>query len=357
MWTSDQNSSHPAPRLTLQAQTNESHFTRRRTARIASTTRRAQGPAACLVTRHLPLATVVLLASSFWLLTSAPSLQAAAWRYQVIEVKPHVFVWVPEDIRDQEADPEYDRAGTAGFIITDQGVIVVNTSNSPFHAREILYEIRKRTDLPVKVVINTDAEPDHFLGNEVFADLQATLISTADAQSEMRRYSLELAKRLDGDSDLQDAMRSFHPTLATEIIKDDWTLHLGGRELKLTAVAASPAAGSGPPALQSSGRGAPQGNAGPTPGMAVVYLPDAKVLFLGDLYENGLIPRLDSADLKGWIQFLKKAEDRDVDVYVPGHGLPGGKRELAEFRRFLEFLSSRPEPKPREPAPHPRWRG
>jgi glyoxylase-like metal-dependent hydrolase (beta-lactamase superfamily II) len=276
-----------------------------------------------------------LLTPVFCLLTSAFCLYAAAWRYQVIEVKPHIFVWAPEDIRDQEADPEYDRAGTASFIITDEGVIVVNTTNSPFHAREILYEIRARTDQPVKAVINTDAAPDHFLGNEVFADLQATLISTAEAQSQMREYRQQLARRLDGDQDLMDAMRSFHPTSATQTFKDDWTLRLGSRELKLSPVAAGPAGA----------------------GSAVVYLPDAKVLFLGDLYENGMIPRFDSADLKGWIEFLKKVEGWDVDVYVPGHGPPGGKRDLAEFRRFLEFLASRPDPKPPEPAPHPRWRG
>jgi glyoxylase-like metal-dependent hydrolase (beta-lactamase superfamily II) len=275
-----------------------------------------------------------LLASCFWLLTPGLSLRAAAWRYQVIEVKPHVFVWAPEDIRDQEADPEHDRAGTSGFIITDEGVIVVNTTNSPFHAREILYEIRARTDLPVKVVINTDGEPDHFLGNEVFADLQAMLISTSEAQSQMRAYQQELSRRLDGDQDLMDAMRSFHPTLPTRTFKDDWTLRLGGRELKLMSVAR-----------------------GPMPGSSVVFLPDARVLFLGDLYENGLIPRFDSGDLKGWIEFIKKVEDWDADVYVPGHGPPGGKRELAEFRRFLEFVASRPAPKPPEPAPHPRWRG
>lgn len=275
-----------------------------------------------------------LLTSGFWLLPSATSLHAATWRYQVIEVKPRVFVWAPEDIRDQEADPEYDRAGTAGFILTDEGVIVVNTTNSPFHAREILYEIRARTELPVKVVINTDGGPDHFLGNEVFADLQATLVSSTLAEYEMRRYGLELAKRLDGDSDLQEAMRSFHPTPPAKTFKDDWTLRLGGRGLKITPVAAGPAGA----------------------GSSLVYLPDVKVLFLGDLYENGLIPRLDSAHLKGWIEFLKKVEGWDVEVYVPGHGPPGGKRDLAEFRRFLEFLASRPEPKPPEPAPHPRWR-
>jgi len=287
----------------------------------------------CIRRSRLLTSNFLLLTSFFCLLTSALCLRAAAWRYQVVEVKPHVFVWAPEDIRDQEADPEYDRAGSAGFVITDAGVVVINTTNSPFHAREILYEIRARTEQPVKYVINTDGAPDHFLGNEVFADLKATLFSTAEAQSQMRAYQQQLVRRLDGDDELSAAMRSFHPTPATETSTDDWTLHLGGRDLKLISVPA-----------------------GPSPGTAVVYLPDAKVLFLGALYENGMIPRLDSADLKGWIEFLHKVATWDVDVYIPGHGPAGGKRELAEFQRFLEFLASRPGPTPAEPAPHPKWR-
>ena len=96
-----------------------------------------------------------------------------------------MFVWIPDDVIDLESDPQFARAATAGFIVTSAGVVVIDTSNSPFHAREILYEIRRRTDQPIRYVINTSAAADHMLGNEVFTDQQATLISTAAAQAEM----------------------------------------------------------------------------------------------------------------------------------------------------------------------------
>ncbi len=278
---------------------------------------RSRGPLPPSGVCFLLASSLWLLTSGFWLLTSAFCLRAAGWRYQLMEVKPHVFVWVPEDIHDQQSDPDYDRSGTAGFIITDEGVVVVNTTNNPFHAREILYEIRARTDQSVKFVINTDARPDHFLGNEVFADLGATLVSTAEAQA----------------SYLDSAMRAIHPTLPTKTFQGEWTLAVGGREIRLNTV-----------------------NAAPSPGTAVVYIPDAKVLYLGNLYENGMIPRLDSTAFKAWIEFLRQVEGWDVDVYVPGHGPPADKREFSEFRRFLEFLSSRPDAHPPEPAPHPKAR-
>ena len=68
--------------------------------------------------------------------------------YRVQEVKPKIFVWIPDDVIDQECDPLFARAATSGFIVTSEGVVVVDTSNSPMHARDLLYEIRQRTDLP-----------------------------------------------------------------------------------------------------------------------------------------------------------------------------------------------------------------
>ena len=77
---------------------------------------------------------------------------------------------------DQEGDPDFALSGTAGFIIAADAVVVVDTTNSPFHARELLYEIRQRTEAPVRYVIDTDSEGDQTLGNEVFVDQQAIRI-------------------------------------------------------------------------------------------------------------------------------------------------------------------------------------
>jgi glyoxylase-like metal-dependent hydrolase (beta-lactamase superfamily II) len=70
----------------------------------------------------------------------------------------------------------------------------------------------------------------------------------------------------------------------------------------------------------------------------VVYLPAAKVLFLGELFQNDYFPRIDSRKIHEWIDALRQVEGWDVEVYVPGHGAPGGKKELAEFRQFLEWF-------------------
>ena len=126
-------------------------------------------------------------------------LAAMSWRYEIREVKPGVFVWIPEDIIEEDGDPLYDRAGTAGFVITRDGVVVINATNSPIHARELLYEIRQRTSLPVRYRIDTGGAGDEALGNEVFAELEAPILSTPAIQDEVKIRGEALMAREEGD--------------------------------------------------------------------------------------------------------------------------------------------------------------
>jgi glyoxylase-like metal-dependent hydrolase (beta-lactamase superfamily II) len=243
-------------------------------------------------------------------------------------VKPNVFVWISDDVLDLDGDPQFGRAGTAGFIVTGEGVVVVNTTNTPFHARELLYEIRHHSELPVRYVIDTNSSGEQMLGNEVFTELQATLLSSVKTQEGIRHYRQLLARRLaddEGEGRLQIRMRGFHITVPTQTFSSEMTLWLGGQEIKLLA-------------LLKNGPGDD----------AAVYLPAAKVLFLGELFQNGYFPRIDSRNLHDWIATLRQVEGWDVDVYVPGHGEPGGKKELAEFRQFLEWLGKEVEVRSKE---------
>ncbi len=246
-------------------------------------------------------------------------------RYTVTEVKPHVFVWVPEEIHDLDGDPEFTLAGTAGFIIGPEGVIVINTTNSPFHAREILYEIRRRTDLPVKYVINTDSGGDHVLGNEAFTDQGAVIISTPVVAAEMRGYKRDLANRMVAEGEeglrMRQRMRGFHFTLPTQQINHEMAIGVGGEEARLLLPMA-----------------------GPSPGNLAVYLPGSKVIFLGDLFENGDSPKLQGVDVRKWADFLRQVETWNVDVYVPGHGAPGDRNSVEAFRQFLEKSKKASDP-------------
>lgn len=245
-----------------------------------------------------------------------PAMTRAAGRlYQVREIKPRVFAWIPDDVIEEEGDPQYVRAGTAGFIIADQGVVVINSTNSPFHARELLYEIRQRTQEPVWYVINTGSSGDEMLGNEVFGDLQAVILSTPQIQAAIRERGEALAARERGDRVLQRSMRGIHITPPNRTFEGQMELPLAPLSIQLIA-------------LDSGVKG------------LAVHIPQLRVAFLGDLFQNQYFPRLGSRDIHGWIEALRKAEAWGADVYVPGHGEPAGRDQVQQFREFLEWLAS-----------------
>lgn len=283
------------------------------------------------VRSHLPARWIAAMAA-FGLLLSASVLYALRGRYTVKEIAPHVFVWIPENISDYDGDPDFDVAANSGFIIGPEGVVVVNTTNTPFHAREVLYEIRERTELPVKYVIDTDARGDNTLGNEVFTDERATFISTPVVAAEMRDYDRDLMRRMGAEGEpgmrMRQRMRGIHFTLPTEQINNDMTLGVGGDEVRLLLPLA-----------------------GPSPGSIVVFIPAAKVLFLGSLFENGHPPKLEGVDRKKWAAYLQQVETWDVNVYVPGHGAPGDKKSLQEFIQFLNSSGENPKPAPSDQQP------
>jgi glyoxylase-like metal-dependent hydrolase (beta-lactamase superfamily II) len=264
-----------------------------------------------------------LLPSAFCLLLSAfcllPSAYGAPARglYEVREIKPGVYVLIPEDVVDTDGDPQFSRRANAGFIVTPEGTAVVNTMNTPFRARDLLYEIRRVTDLPVRYVIDTDSHADIVLGNEVFVAEKSAIIATTPAAEEMRDYAADLARRLAQEEGwrLQSRMRGIHPTPPTQTFDTEMRLALGGEEIRIVRLSGGHSAGD-----------------------AVVYLPRQRLVFTGHLFENGFFPRLDSSDVHRWIEILKELESWDVDVYIPARGPAGGKKEVAEFRQFLEWL-------------------
>ena len=237
--------------------------------------------------------------------------------YEVQEIQPGVYVLFPEDVTDPDGDPQFSRRANAGFVVTGEGSVVVNTMNTPFRARELLYEIRRLTDRPVRYVINTDAHPDIVLGNEVFVAEQSAIVSTIPAAIEMRDYARDLQRRMAWNQNwrLQGRMRGIHPTLPTQTFDTELRIKIGGEEVRVVRV-----------------------SGGHSDGDAVVHLLRQRVVFLGHLFESGFFPRLDQSDVRRWVGILRDLESWDVDVYVPAHGPAGGKKELAEFRRFLEWL-------------------
>src|SRR5580700_11489851 len=94
-------------------------------------------------------------------LTGLIQLHAAAPDFQLQKIGPGIWAAIVSDTGLA--------GGNAGFVIGDDGVLVIDTFQDPRPAKALLAEIRKLTPLPIRFVVNTHYHLDHVNGNDVFA--------------------------------------------------------------------------------------------------------------------------------------------------------------------------------------------
>lgn len=205
------------------------------------------------------------------------------------------------------------RAGAnAGFVIGSDGVLVVDTFENPDAAKELLNQIRQKTNLPIRFVVNTHYHLDHVAGNSVFAAAGATVV----AQDNVRTWERTENKKFFGDK-ITPAQTQMVESLGlpTLTYKDGITLYLGTR---MVIVRSFP---------------------GHTGGDSAVFVPDASVIFCGDLFWNHTLPNLIDASTKPWIETLDAGIEHHPDgTFVPGHGEVGHIQDLKDFRGYLSDL-------------------
>jgi len=205
----------------------------------------------------------------------------------------------------------------AAFVVTPQGVLVVDALGSPALALELLAEIRRITSAPVRYVVVTHYHADHIYGLQAFKDAGATIIAQRDgllylnsdtAQLRLKASREELAPAVDDNTRLVAADRW---------VEQPTTLQLGGLDFLLQP-------------------------AGPahTPEDLVVWVPQRKLLFAGDLVFRGRIPFVGQADSGRWISALDTLLSFDADIIVPGHGpvSASAHADLELTRDYLVYL-------------------
>lgn len=184
-----------------------------------------------------------------------------------------------------------------GVVLGDGEVLVIDTRLTARQGREILDDLRKLTPDPVTLVVDTHWHTDHAFGNAVFRP--ATI------------WGHENCVRVLGDPDRTATAKArlvaHFPELAadiaeTEVIPPQRTfseharVHVGGRLVELRFV----------------GRGH-------TDADSIVEVPDAGVLFAGDLLEDGATPYFGDGYPLDWPETALRVAERARGP-VPGHG-------------------------------------
>lgn len=203
----------------------------------------------------------------------------------------------------------------AGFVVTDDGVVVVDALGSPELACQLLAEIKRITSQPVRYVIATHYHADHIYGLQSFAEAGAKILAHGSAreylnsdtaQKRLEASRIELAPWINAQTRLVPADRWLEG--------QETLLRVGSFDFLI-------------------------GHVGPahTPEDVVVYVRQIGVLFAGDLFFQGRIPFVGQADSRLWIQSLNRLMDYQPKIVVPGHG-PASTDPMADMTLTRDYL-------------------
>jgi cyclase len=202
--------------------------------------------------------------------------------------------------------------GNAGFVIGDDGVAVIDTFQDPRPARALLTEIRKLTPLPIRFVLNTHYHLDHVNGNDVFAVAGATIVAHRNVRAWIRTENI---KMLDPPVTPEKKSRVQSLTLPAVVYDSHLELYLGSRRIDVRYYP------------------------GHTGGDSVVSIPDAHVVFGGDMLWKEHIPNLIDATTRAWVESLDAMQkDYGPSTWIPGHGGVANAQDVVIFRKYLADL-------------------
>lgn len=229
------------------------------------------------------------------------------------EVSPGVYAYIGETgLRTYENE---GMNGNAGFIVTQKGVVVVDSGSSYQVAKSIHAAIRKVTKQPVKVVINTGGQDHRWLGNGYFKAQGAEIIAAAAAVDDMNARGATQLEGLKGE--LKEKLAGTEPVLPTRTFDKELTLKLGGRDIRIQHF--QPAH---------------------TPGDSIVWLPKEGAVFAGDIvFVDRLLGVLPFSSATGWLASFEEMAKLKPRLIIPGHGnvcdLDKARRETVDYLRLL----------------------
>lgn len=206
-----------------------------------------------------------------------------------------------------------------GLVVTPQGAVLIDSGATWLSARLIDDAVRRVTMQPVRWVINTGGQDHRWLGNGYFRTRGAELIAHANALPDMRARGgeqLDALQRL-----LGAAADDTVPVLPTRLIEGaDARLELGGTVFELRH------------------RGG-----GHTPGDMMVWLPQSRLLFAGDIvYVDRLLAVIPVSNTKSWLAAFAVIEALAPTKIVPGHGrVTDLAAARAQTRDYLAALRER----------------
>ncbi len=220
----------------------------------------------------------------------------------------YVFVGLAEDFTRANGG----NIVNTGFIVTADGVVVIDTGSSRLYGEQMRRAIAGVTDKPIRMVLVTHHHPDHYFGNQVFGDV--TVMALPGSIGGMKQEGGAFADNLYRMAG--DWMSGTEPVAARDEAKPG-RMSIGGHDIELIALK------------------------GHTQADLVVFDRTSGVLFAGDLVFWQRAATTPHASVADWLAALEQIKALKWTTLVPGHGEPlGDARGIEQTRRYLTWLDA-----------------
>ena len=223
---------------------------------------------------------------------------------EIVELETGVFARLHEGLTN------------AGIIIGDDSVLIIDSLRVPSFARDLIKDVKDITDKPIQFVIDTHSHWDHSWGNEEFPD--ATIIGHKNCYAEMidvewnEQWRKKVTSSNDPWSEEGNIVNITPPNMTFET---SMQLYFGGRELD----------------LKYFGRAH-------TSGDIYIHLPKEKIVFTGDVAQDGGVPYLGDCYPVDWPDTDNKLAALPIERFMSGHGPIGDHKALEGARDFIHNL-------------------
>lgn len=241
----------------------------------------------------------------------AASAYSAPLKYNLKAEEVAQNTWVLQGKLEDFSKKNGGNIVNTGFIVTEEGVIVIDTGPSLRYGKEMRELIKSTTDQPIKYVFNTHHHPDHFLGNQAFSDV--SIYSLPKTENQIKVHGNAFAEnmyRLVGD--WMRSTESIPPSKAIEVEE----LNLGSHKIKLMPFT------------------------GHTGSDLVIVDDKTGVVFASDMvfFQRALTtPHTPGLDI--WKKEIKALRELEYKLLIPGHGpVVEDYSALDQMEAYLSWL-------------------
>jgi glyoxylase-like metal-dependent hydrolase (beta-lactamase superfamily II) len=193
------------------------------------------------------------------------------------------------------------------FVITSEGVLVVNAGDNYLLAKALHDEIKKLTDQPVKYVVLENGQGHAMLGSSYWQEQGAVVIAHEDAAHEIDENSFAILEAMKRSQ--KEKAKGTVVKMPDETFKDKKIIEMGGVRIELLMLGPSH-----------------------SPGDIVVWLPQKSLVMAGDMaFHQRMLPLFEHTNTATWIETWDKFAALKAKYVIPGHGEATNMAEVTRY--------------------------